>query len=71
MVDQIQEVVEARPNDGDTRITDLRAWRVGKQAYSCALTVVTHARSFTLDTLRKRLFVHQETFIRRSKSTTA
>jgi cation diffusion facilitator family transporter len=58
VVDEIRQVVETGP--GDTRITDLHVWRVGKQVYSCALTVVTHDAALTPDTVRERLSVHEE-----------
>lgn len=60
VVDEIREVVEADDHAGDTRITDLHVWRVGKQVYSCAMTVVTHDRSLKPDVVRKRLSVHEE-----------
>ncbi len=60
VVDEIREAVEAEANAGDTRITDLHVWRVGKQVYSCAMTVVTHDRTLTPETVRKRLSVHEE-----------
>ena len=57
VVDEIREVVEA---DGLTRITDLHVWRVGKQVYSCVLTVLTRDAALTPDALRQRLAVHEE-----------
>jgi cation diffusion facilitator family transporter len=60
VVDEIREVVEADDQDGDTRITDLHVWRVGKEVYSCALTLVTHDLTLTPDVVRKRLSVHEE-----------
>jgi cation diffusion facilitator family transporter len=66
VVDEIREVVEQRqPGEGpgdhrDTRITDLHVWRVGKQVYSCALTVVTRDPTLTADVVRERLAVHDE-----------
>ena len=60
VVDEIREVVEADGGAGDTRITDLHVWRVGKQVYSCALTVVTHDAMLTPDVVRARLSVHEE-----------
>ena len=60
VVAEIREVVETGPQDGDTQVTDLHVWRVGQQAYACALTVVTHDRTLTPDTLRQRLSVHEE-----------
>lgn len=60
VVDEIREVVEADGDAGDNRITDLHVWRVGKQVYSCALTVVTHDATLTPDVVRERLSVHDE-----------
>jgi len=61
VVDEIREVVEqdADPRD-ETRIADLHVWRVGKAAYSCAITVVTHSATLTAEDLRRRLAVHEE-----------
>ncbi len=60
VVDEIREVVEAEDLDGSTRITDLHVWRVGKQVYSCAITVLTQNPALTPDMVRKRLSVHEE-----------
>jgi cation diffusion facilitator family transporter len=58
LVDDIRATVETGP--GDIRITDLHVWRVGKKAFSCALTVVTHDTALTPDILRQRLSAHRE-----------
>jgi cation diffusion facilitator family transporter len=60
VVDEIREVVEKATDSGETRITDLHVWRVGKAVYSCALTVVTHDSTLTPDVVRERLSVHEE-----------
>lgn len=60
VVDEIREVVETAGDAGDTRITDLHVWRVGKKVYSCAMTVVTHDAELTPDVVRERLSVHEE-----------
>ena len=60
VVDEIREVVETGPEGGDTRIMDLHVWRVGKNAYSCALTVVTHDPALSADLIRQRLAIHEE-----------
>lgn len=60
VVDEIRAAVETDVTAGDTRITDLHVWRVGKMAYSCAMTVVTHDATLTADTVRERLSVHEE-----------
>ena len=60
VVEEIRAAVETGAAEGQTRITDLHVWRVGKKAYSCALTVVTHDGSLTPDAVRHRLAVHGE-----------
>ncbi len=60
VVDEIREVVETGPGVGDSRVTDLHVWRVGKKVYSCALTVVTHDPNLTAAHIRERLSVHEE-----------
>lgn len=60
VVDEIREVVEKGSDTGDTRITDLHVWRVGKKVYSCAMTVVTHDSTLTPDVVRERLSIHGE-----------
>jgi cation diffusion facilitator family transporter len=54
VVEEIREVVET----GDARLTDLHVWRVGKNAYACALTVVSHDATLSADVVRQRLAVH-------------
>ncbi len=60
VVDEIREVVEAGPNSGATRISDLHVWRVGKGAYSCALSVVTRDPTLTPARIREQLAIHEE-----------
>lgn len=60
VVDEIREVVEAGGDSIDARITDLHVWRVGKQVYSCAMTVLTDDPSLTPAKIRQRLSVHEE-----------
>lgn len=60
VVAEIREVVEAGLANCDTRIVDLHVWRVGKQSYSCALSVVTRDRALTPKNLRDRITVHEE-----------
>jgi cation diffusion facilitator family transporter len=56
----VQEIKEAVEADGQTRVTDLHVWRVGKKVYSCALTAVTQDAQLTPNMLRERLAVHEE-----------
>ncbi len=58
VVEEIREVVVA--GNPETRITDLHVWRVGKQVYSCAMTVVTHDAALSSEEVRRRLSVHAE-----------
>jgi cation diffusion facilitator family transporter len=60
VVDEIREVVETEPDAGETRIVDLHVWRVGKQSYSCALSVVTHDANLTAKKVREQLAIHSE-----------
>ena len=60
IVDEIREVLENRKHPDETRITDLHVWRVGKGAYSCAISVVTHDPSLTPAAIRQRLSIHEE-----------
>jgi cation diffusion facilitator family transporter len=60
VVEEVREAVESGPDNGGTRITDLHVWRVGKAAYSCALSVMTHDPALTPVQLRERLAIHEE-----------
>lgn len=60
VVEEIREVVETGPEAGETRISDLHVWRVGKGAYSCAISVVTHDQTLTPAKIRERLSIHEE-----------
>jgi cation diffusion facilitator family transporter len=60
VVDEIREVVAAASASGETRLVDLHVWRVGKQFYSCAMSVVTNDAALTPATLRAQLGIHEE-----------
>jgi cation diffusion facilitator family transporter len=60
VVEEIREAVETANDDRSTRITDLHVWRVGKQAYSCALSIMTHDRTLTPEHVRRQLGIHEE-----------
>jgi cation diffusion facilitator family transporter len=53
---EIMESIET----ADTRINDLHVWRVGKNAYSCAIAAITHDTAITPAALRARLAPHTE-----------
>ena len=56
----VEEIREAIETSAQTRVTDLHVWRVGKQVFSCALTVVTQEPELTPEVVRQRLSVHEE-----------
>jgi cation diffusion facilitator family transporter len=60
VVAEIREAVETGSADGDTHIADLHVWRVGKGAYACAVSLVTHDPALTAERVRERLAVHEE-----------
>lgn len=60
IVDEIREVIETKGDPDETRIADLHVWRVGKEAYSCAVSIVTHSETLTPEQVRQRLSIHEE-----------
>lgn len=60
VVDAIRTTVETGCGAGDTRLSDLHVWRVGRQTYACALTVVTHDTALTPAAIRRQLSAHDE-----------
>ena len=60
VVEEIRQAVETGPNAGETRIADLHVWRVGKRAYACALSIVTHDKTLIASRVREQLAVHDE-----------
>jgi cation diffusion facilitator family transporter len=60
VVDEIRAVVAERGADSGTEIADLHVWRVGKDSYSCALSLVTHDPALTPGQVRAWLSVHEE-----------
>ena len=60
VVQEIRDAVETGPEAGETRISDLHVWRVGKHTYSCALAVVTHDTGLTSMRIREQLSQHEE-----------
>lgn len=60
VVEEIRKVIRTSGTQGESRIADLHVWRVGKQAYSCALIIVTRDKNLTADRVREWLSVHEE-----------
>ncbi|MFZ1909990.1 MAG: CDF family Co(II)/Ni(II) efflux transporter DmeF [Burkholderiales bacterium] len=60
VVPEIRQAVESPALAGDTRVTDLHVWRVGRRAYACALSLVTHDSRLTPEQVRKQLAIHPE-----------
>jgi cation diffusion facilitator family transporter len=60
VVDEIREVIAERGAASDTVIADLHVWRVGKAAYSCALSLVTHDDQLSPKQVRDWLSIHEE-----------
>jgi cation diffusion facilitator family transporter len=60
VVNEIREVIANRGVSSETAIADLHVWRVGKSAYSCALSLVTHDEQLTAAQVRQWLSVHEE-----------
>jgi cation diffusion facilitator family transporter len=60
VVDEIREVIEQLDKTDETVISDLHVWRVGKEAYSCAISLVTHSATLTPEQVREQLSQHEE-----------
>jgi len=60
VVDEIRAAVETPQDPLGTHIADLHVWRVGRQAYACAMTLVTHDPALTPERVRERLARHEE-----------
>jgi len=60
VVEEIRRAVETGSAAGQNHLADLHVWRVGKQSYAGALTVVTHDQSLTANRVRELLSMHEE-----------
>jgi cation diffusion facilitator family transporter len=60
VVDEIREVIDLLDKTDETVISDLHVWRVGKEAYSCAISLVTHSATLTPELVREQLGQHEE-----------
>ena len=55
VVSEIREAIASPDFPGDARIADLHVWRVGKGAYACTLTLVTHDHALSARQVRQHL----------------
>lgn len=60
IVDEIRELIAPTGNPDETQVTDLHVWRVGKEAYSCAVSIVTRNETLTPEQIRMQLRQHEE-----------
>lgn len=60
VVEEIREVIEPVSDSGDTRITDLHVWRVGRGAYACEVSLLTRNAALTPAKVREQLSIHEE-----------
>ncbi|HLP97369.1 MAG TPA: CDF family Co(II)/Ni(II) efflux transporter DmeF [Sideroxyarcus sp.] len=60
VVAEIRATIEQADDPDETRITDLHVWRVGKEAYACALGIVTRSETLTPEQVREQLLQHEE-----------
>jgi cation diffusion facilitator family transporter len=60
VVQEIAQSIEQGGRAGETEVTDLHVWRVGKVTYACAVTVVTHDPAVTPATVRQWISPHKE-----------
>lgn len=55
----VGEIRECLERDGETQVRDLHVWRVGRQSFSCAVSVVASGQT-TPEEYRQRLAEHEE-----------
>ena len=60
VVEEIRAAIETPEERGATRISDLHVWRVGRNAYACAVSLVTHDHALDADAVRASLAQHEE-----------
>jgi cation diffusion facilitator family transporter len=60
VVARIRALLAPPEDPHQTRIADLHVWRVGRAAYACAVTLVTHDDRLTPQAVRERLSAHPE-----------
>jgi cation diffusion facilitator family transporter len=60
IVEAIRETLESPRSEDGSRVSDLHVWRVGRQSFAAALTLVTHDAALNATHVRKTLAVHRE-----------
>ncbi len=60
ITEAIRQTIATGCATGETRLVDLHVWRVGKNAYACALSLVTHDAHLTAEAVRRQLALHDE-----------
>lgn len=60
VVEEIRETIETSGANGEARVTDLHVWRVGRGAYSCAVSLVTQDHELSPAQVHRWLAVHEE-----------
>jgi cation diffusion facilitator family transporter len=60
VVEEIRDVIAATAQTPDTALVDLHVWRVGKNAYSCAMSLLTSEPGLTARHVHAQLAVHEE-----------
>lgn len=60
VVEEIKQVLIENSQEFSLHLTDLHVWRVGKNVYSCALSIVTDNPSVTPEKIKAMLSIHEE-----------
>jgi len=60
VVDEIRAAAEDDGGASSATLTDLHVWRVGPNAYACAMAVATEHPALAADDIRRRLAQHEE-----------
>jgi cation diffusion facilitator family transporter len=60
IVEEIRDVIKPLEQADGTKIVDLHVWRVGTDAYSCAITIATRSETLTPEQVRDMLCQHEE-----------
>jgi cation diffusion facilitator family transporter len=60
VVEEIREVIAQQGASGHTTLEDLHVWRVGREAFACAISLVTHDAELSPQQVRQWLAIHEE-----------